>query len=119
MRGNELKAFSDAGGLRFGHGYRVNSYCRIKVPGLNVTFDCCIRARTDVPEFQLLCYQWDSAPPNESVHLVHLRDGMPGRALDERYNARPLRRYGADQLHDALADWIALAEFAASTQGHE
>ena len=77
VRGNELKAFSDAGGLRFWHGYRVNSYCRIKVPGLNVTFDCCIRARTDVPEFQLLCYQWDLAPPNESVHLVHLRDGCP------------------------------------------
>src|ERR1019366_5661390 len=94
------------GGLIF-HGYRVNSYCRIKVPGLNVTFDCYIKRRDDVPEFMILRYIHESTPPR-SVPMQEI----PGGSLDKRYNPSRLGQYNENQLRQALADWAALARVA-------
>ena len=114
VHGSRRRSYSEAGGL-VRRGYVVYSYCGIKIPGLNVTFGCAIKHRGDEPKFQLASHQWDSAPPDRNTRLVRLRNGVSGHVLDEQDNARPLGRYDANELGEALADWTALAQFA---QGH-
>jgi hypothetical protein len=111
VEGSYRTSYSENGGLKK-RGYVVYSYCAIRIPSLNVTFACAIERRGEEPKFQLACHQWDSPPPHENTLLVRLRKGAPGHVLDEQDKARPLRRYNADELDDALADWTALAQFA-------
>ena len=50
VRVNSRKPYSPAGGRKRKGAY-IDSYCAIKVPGLNATFNCFVEKQGDEPRF--------------------------------------------------------------------
>ena len=88
VRINSRKSYSPAGGRRRVGAY-VDSYCAIKVPGLNATFNCFVEKQGDEPTFSL-------------------------RHATTRgtYNIRPLAVFNEGELGNALGLWREIAQEA-------
>jgi len=88
VRINSRKSYSPAGGRRRVGAY-VDSYCAIKVPGLNATFNCFVEKQGDEPSF--------------SLRHAMTRGG---------YNIRPLAVFNEAELGNALRLWREIAHQA-------
>jgi len=88
VRVNSRKPYSPAGGRKRKGAY-IDSYCAIKVPGLNATFNCFVEKQGDEPSF--------------SLRHAMTRGG---------YNIRPLAVFNEAELGNALRLWREIAQQA-------
>ena len=88
VRVNSRKPYSAAGGRKRKGAY-IDSYCAIKVPGLNATFNCFLEEQGDQPRFSL-------------------RQAITGGT----YNIRPLAVFDEAELGTALRLWREIAQQA-------
>ena len=88
VRVNSRKPYSPAGGRKRKGAY-IDSYCAIKVPGLNATFNCFVEKLGDEPSFSLR-------------HAT----------TSGTYNIRPLAEFNEAELGNALRLWREIAHQA-------